>query len=261
MKIGICEISYIPLRVGMSHKSEMLNQILFGECFEILIHRHDWTKVRLIHDDYEGWIDTSVIDYIIEKEDVSKDYIFEGLICNENQTEIRLGSKQKTIIPIGAVVSVGDKGLSEFSIGSNKYSFDNSKFSPIHKNKRKFIVQKSQEMLNTPYLWGGRTAFGLDCSGFSQLLYRLVGCNIPRDASKQIGLGTTLSFLSEANPGDLAFFDNDEGDIVHVGVIIDSANIIHASGKVRIDTIDHQGIYNKHIKRYTHKLRLVKSIL
>ncbi len=261
MKIGICEISYIPLRAGMSHKSEMLNQILFGECFEILIHRHDWTKVRLIHDDYEGWIDSSVIGFFTEKEDVSKDYIFEGLICNENQTEITLGFKQKIIIPTGAVIPVDGDELGEFSIGLNKYNFNNSIFGSLHENKREFIVQKSLEMLNTPYLWGGRTAFGLDCSGFSQLLYRLVGCNIPRDASKQVGLGNTLSFLSEANPGDLAFFDNDEGEIVHVGVIIDHANIIHASGKVRMDTIDHQGIYNKHIKRYTHKLRLVKSIL
>ncbi|MDD4149994.1 MAG: C40 family peptidase [Bacteroidales bacterium] len=261
MKIGICEIGYIPLRAGMSHKSEMLNQILFGECFEILIHRSDWTKVRLIHDDYEGWIDSNVIADIVEKEDVGKDYIFEGLICSESQTEILLDSQQKMIIPLGAVIPACDEGTNEFSIGSNKYSFDNSKFASISENKREFIVQKSLEMLNTPYLWGGRTAFGLDCSGFSQLLYRLVACNIPRDASKQIKLGNTLSFLAEANPGDLAFFDNEEGNIVHVGVILDGSRIIHASGKVRIDTIDHQGIYNKNIKRYTHSLRLVKSIL
>ncbi|MDD2634178.1 MAG: C40 family peptidase [Bacteroidales bacterium] len=261
MKIGICEISYIPLRGGMSHKSEMLNQILFGECYEILIHRHDWTKVRLVHDGYEGWIETKTISYITEKEDISKDYVFEGLICSENQTEIKLASKQSMKIPTGALIPVANKKLNEFTIGQNNYGFDNSQFKAIPKNKREFIIKKSMEMLNTPYLWGGRTAFGLDCSGFSQLLYRLVGHNIPRDASQQISLGTTLSFLSEANPGDLAFFDNEESEIVHVGIIIESAKIIHASGKVRMDTIDHQGIYNKIDKRYTHKLRLVKSIL
>lgn len=260
MKIGICEISYVPLRAGMSHKSEMINQILFGECFEILIHRSDWTKVRLIHDAYEGWIDSNLITDIIEKENISKDYIFEGLICSESWTEILLDSKQKMIIPSGSVIPVCDEDTNEFSIGSNRYSFDKSKFKTTNENKRDFIVRKSMEMLNTPYLWGGRTEFGLDCSGFSQLLYRLAGCNIPRDASKQISLGSTLNFLLEAKPGDLAFFDNDEGDIVHVGVILDSSNIIHASGKVRIDTIDHQGIYNKYVKRYTHSLRLVKSI-
>lgn len=261
MKIGICEIGYIPLRAGMSHKSEMVSQILFGETYEITIQRSDWTKVRLIHDDYEGWIDSSIIKQIEEVENIDKNYIFQHQICYENKTITCVSEKEKIIIPIGSLIPLKLKDSQEFSIGNNNYKLETPSTKIKTKDKRKIISQKAIEMLNTPYLWGGRTEYGIDCSGFSQLLYRLAGINIPRDASKQIGNGHTLNFLSEAKAGDLAFFDNDEGEIVHVGIIIDGSHIIHASGKVRIDTIDHQGIYNKAIKKYTHNLRVIKSLI
>ena len=110
---------------------------------------------------------------------------------------------------------------------------------------RQTIIKAAQSMLNTPYLWGGRTSWGIDCSGFSQFLYSLTGLKLPRDASQQVNFGKTLNFVSEAQPGDLAFFDNEEGIISHVGIIFEPGKIIHASGKVKIDTIDHQGIYNR----------------
>jgi len=114
--------------------------------------------------------------------------------------------------------------------------------------------------LNAPYLWGGRSPLGIDCSGFTQMVYRLQGINLPRDAYQQADVGTTLSFVDESEPGDLAFFDNNEGKIVHVGIILEDNHIIHASGKVRIDRIDQQGIFNTEIGTHTHKLRLIKSI-
>ena len=114
--------------------------------------------------------------------------------------------------------------------------------------------------LNAPYLWGGRSPLGIDCSGFTQMVYRLQGINLPRDAYQQAHIGTTLSFVDESEPGDLAFFDNKDGEIVHVGIILEENHIIHASGKVRIDRIDQQGIFNSEIGSHTHKLRLIKSI-
>jgi len=115
--------------------------------------------------------------------------------------------------------------------------------------------------LNAPYLWGGRSPFGIDCSGFTQVIYKLNGFKLPRDASQQATIGETLSFIEESESGDLAFFDNEEGNIIHVGIMLENNNIIHASGKVRIDKIDHQGIFNSETNTYSHRLRLIKKIL
>ncbi|PLX06589.1 MAG: hypothetical protein C0596_14800 [Marinilabiliales bacterium] len=261
MKIGICENTFIPLRAGMSHKSEIINQILFGEYVEILIHRSDWTKVRLINDNYEGWVDTNVITFLDDVEDFNSDYVLDMNFCRQKDFSLTVNSKYQINIPAGAVLPTESKTKDEFIILSNKYSnFNNLKIED-NRSARDIISDTAIEYMNTPYLWGGRTAWGIDCSGFTQLLFRLAGKLIPRDASQQIAGGTTLNFLSEAQSGDLAFFDNEEGNITHVGIILDSSRIIHASGKVRIDTIDHSGIYNKALKRYTHNLRVIKSFL
>ena len=121
------------------------------------------------------------------------------------------------------------------------------------------LIENAMMYLNSPYLWGGRTPFGIDCSGLSQMVYRLNGIDLPRDADEQAEVGTTLSFVEESDPGDLAFFDNAEGKIVHVGIILENNHIVHASGKVRIDRIDQQGIFNTDLGNHTHKLRLIKQ--
>ena len=126
--------------------------------------------------------------------------------------------------------------------------------------KKSEIVHKAFLFLNTPYLWGGKTPFGIDCSGFTQLVYKLCGHTLLRDAKDQATQGEVLSFIEESEPGDLAFFDNEEGVITHVGIIMQDYFIIHASGKVRIDVLDHSGIYNTDTKKHTHKLRVIKRI-
>ena len=126
---------------------------------------------------------------------------------------------------------------------------------------REKIVDNAMMYVNAPYLWGGRSPFGIDCSGFTQLVYKIGGKKLPRDAYQQAEIGQTLSFVEEAENGDLAFFDNEEGSIIHVGILLGENEIIHSSGKVRIDKIDHQGIFNVDTKKYSHKLRLIKKIL
>ena len=115
--------------------------------------------------------------------------------------------------------------------------------------------------LKAPYVWGGKSIFGLDCSGLVQQLYGLVGIQLPRDARQQVEHGQPVHFVVQARPGDLAFFDNAEGRIVHVGLVLEEGRILHAHGEVRIDPLDHNGIYNKDLGRYTHKLRIIRRLL
>ena len=139
--------------------------------------------------------------------------------------------------------------------------FDGS-ISTTKKNELKVrLIENAYMFMNAPYLWGGKTPFGIDCSGLSQMVYKLNGIHLPRDAYQQAEKGITLSFVEEAEPGDLAFFDDAEGNITHVGILLENNLIIHASGKVRVDPIDHQGIFNKELNNYSHKLRLIKKII
>ncbi len=121
-------------------------------------------------------------------------------------------------------------------------------------------AETAARFLNCPYIWGGRIPSGIDCSGLTQLVYKIHGIAIPRDSWQQSEAGTVVSFLEEAENGDLLFFDNDKGKISHVGILMAQGLVIHASGRVRIDRLDHQGIYRDDLKRYTHKLRTIVRI-
>jgi cell wall-associated NlpC family hydrolase len=122
------------------------------------------------------------------------------------------------------------------------------------------IAVAATSFLNTPYLWGGRTHFGIDCSGFTQAVFKLQGINLLRDASQQVDQGYAINLLQETKLGDLAFFENQEGNIVHVGILLNNEKIIHASGRVKIDFIDEKGIFSEELKRYTHKLKAIKRM-
>ncbi|MDD3740530.1 MAG: C40 family peptidase [Bacteroidales bacterium] len=260
MKAGICELSYIPMRAGMSHKTEMTNQVLFGELFEIITSRHDWTKIRLLHDNYEAWVESSAITILDDDENIVKDFS-DFIVCTESINLSKKNDKTTIQIPSGSKIPSSVKSTKEFKILNNNYLVPEEFKNHKNTDSRQTIIKAALSMINVPYLWGGRTLWGIDCSGFSQYLYSLVKINLDRDASQQVNSGKTLSFVSEAQPGDLAFFDNGEGEIVHVGIIYENGKIIHASGKVKIDNIDHQGIYDKYLKRYTHNLRVVKAII
>ena len=149
--------------------------------------------------------------------------------------------------------------LENEEINTSKYSFEGLKV--CGEKPKSELVKTAFMYLNAPYLWGGKSPFGIDCSGFTQMIYKLNGYHLLRDASQQATQGEPLSFIEESEPGDLAFFDNDEGNIIHVGIMMENNYIIHASGKVRIDRLDHLGIYNADVNRHTHKLRVIKKII
>jgi len=251
---GICNLAIVPIRAEASDRSEQVSQLLFGEHFKIIEFTTKWAQVELAYDGYIGWIDNKQFQPINEKQ-----YLFLNEapnILNVDLIEyITTPDNQLTPIPLGASLSF----LENKEINTNNYSFEGLK---VYGEKPKSELVKTAFMyLNAPYLWGGKSPFGIDCSGFTQMIYKLNGYHLLRNASQQATQGEPLSFIEESEPGDLAFFDNEEGNIIHVGIMMENNYIIHASGKVRIDRLDHLGIYNADVNRHTHKLRVIKKII
>lgn len=256
MFYGICNLSSIPIRSEASEKSEMKSQLLFGEHFSIIEKQKHWSKIKVFFDDYEGFIDNKQFEEISENlfNKLSNEKpVFSGEIIEF----IKSSKNDFYTIPLGARLPFFN--ANDFFINQEKYFFDGKKLTgKLPKNE---IVQKAFIYLNAPYLWGGKTPFGIDCSGFTQMVYKLCGYSLFRDAYQQATQGEVLSFIEESEPGDLAFFDNENGEIVHVGIILNDYHIIHAFGKVRIDTLDHSGIFNADLQKHTHKLRVIKKII
>lgn len=229
-----CCVSVSPIRAEVSEKSEMTSQILYGETCVIIETQGLYSKIKMDFDGYEGWINSSVLKK--QKSEVAK-----GLVVNTfGVFEVPEG---KSLLSIGSEV--------EFSV--------DDLINPS--NIRESLVEIAKKFLNVPYLWGGRSFFGIDCSAFVQLVYKVHGITLPRDADKQAELGNARDFVEESEPGDLAFFEDETGLISHVGLVLSPFEIIHASGKVRIDSLDFSGIYNAEVNKHTHKLRMVKTIL
>ena len=251
---GICNLSIIPLRAEPNDKSEIVSQVLFGEHFEIIESAKQWVKIKLHFDGYIGWIDIKQYQSISESN--FKQLSEDAIILNADLIEYIIGTNNLLIpISLGASLSF----LNHSEINSSNYNFEGLKVSGIKPKSN--LIDTAYMYLNAPYLWGGKTPFGIDCSGFTQMVYKLNGYHLLRDASQQSKQGEALSFIEESEPGDLAFFDNEEGNIIHVGIIMENNFIIHASGKVRIDRLDHLGIYNADTNRHTHKLRVIKKII
>jgi hypothetical protein len=256
MPYGICNLSIVPLRIEPNDRSEMVSQVLFGEHFIVLETLQKWSKIRLAFDNYEGWIDINQYLLLAEENyfeiEGSKNALAGELIdfvTDENDNFLT--------IAIGATLPFyNDKS---FKLGNINYRYEGKVFK--FKQPKETLIEMAASFLNVPYLWGGKTPFGIDCSGFTQMVYKLCGYKLLRDAGQQATQGEALSFIEESEPGDLAFFDNEEGVIVHVGMIMKDNYIIHAHGKIRIDRIDHSGIFNVDTRRHTHKLRVIKKII
>ena len=247
MILGICNLSIVPVRIVDSDKSEMINQLIYGDIIEILEEKEKWVKIKSVFDDYIGWIDKKQYFKIDDNITIKLNkpvYSIDLVEFIENN------NNELVTIPIGSDIS---------NISLMNHKFDGKTISG--KNNRNYIVSTALSFLNSPYLWGGKTPFGIDCSGFTQMVYKINGYKLSRDAKDQANQGETLSFIEESEAGDLAFFNNDQGDIIHVGIILQNNHIIHASGKVRIDRIDHSGIYNNDLNKHTHSLRYIKKII
>lgn len=249
MQYGICNLSIVPLRHTPDDTSELISQILYGEVFKITEQRKNWCQIRLAYDNYEGWIDT-------------KQYAE----LTKEQYQSLIKESPKLSLDLVEFIEDNNSQLHPVLLGSSlngisilKHQFEGQVSDKIR--PKESLIDTAFLYLNAPYLWGGKTSFGIDCSGFTQMVYKLNGYKLLRDASQQATQGEALSFIEESEPGDLAFFDNNEGLITHVGIIMKDNYIIHAHGQVRIDRLDHSGIYNVDKNTHTHKLRVIKKVI
>ncbi|MBP5798189.1 MAG: C40 family peptidase [Bacteroidales bacterium] len=238
MNYGICDLSVIPIRKEGSHTSEMVSQLLYNEVYEVLDEKPGWKLIRTTLDQYEGWIQG------IQYHGLDTDAYHEILAKEKYIVDRPTLAYKGRLLSIGTVINEPAEGTMMMS----------GRFSPA------MMIEFAQKFMDAPYLWGGRSIFGIDCSGFVQLCARAAGKLLPRDASRQINEGELVYFLPEIQPGDLAFFGNENGQIVHVGMMLDTERILHASGQVRIDYLDQTGIFNKERNEHTHRLQVIKRI-
>ncbi len=249
---GFCPLAIVPLRREASDKSEMVSQLLFGDVCEILEKTPKWLKIRMLFDGYDGWADAKQIKEISlsEKEEIVAWQNFslslsDTIYCNGSIMPIVKG----TLLPLASNFQIQGKDFS--------YCVQTVKF----ENPEKSLLEIAFDYLGSPYLWGGRTPFGIDCSGFVQMVFKTKQISLLRDAWQQAQQGKPVDSFSEMKPGDVAFFDNDAGNIIHVGIYCGEGKIIHACGSVRIDLLDEKGIFNQENQQYSHQLKLIRRMI
>lgn len=256
---AICIVGVAPVRENASHGAQNVTQLLFGDLMTVSEQVGDFYEITIENDGYKGFVSNKQIKLIDSSFYEKYKESVKVFVDEEYGRVVNLKNNQITSVTLGCKLPFLKN--SEFVIENQEYKYEGKHF--IKENTANFdkIIELAIRFLGTPYLWGGKSIFGIDCSGFTQLVYEMSGIQLPRNASQQSLCGNVIDFIHETNKGDLAFFDNEEGAITHVGIIIEPGKIIHASGIVKIDKIDHYGIYCNESGEYTHKLRVIKRIL
>ncbi len=257
MIFSICSLSVVPVRAGRKYKSEMVTQLLFGEVVECWEKNGEWTKIRCVWDNQIGWVPTNQLNPITEEE--ANRYQSNFACCME-LAQPAIASDHFLPLTMGASLPCFD-GM-RFEIAGTSYSFSGQVITPQNiQTSIDLLIKLARKYLYAPELEGGRSPFGIDSTGLIQILFKMIGVAMPRDAYLQARKGDNIDFYEQAAIGDLVFFQDKNGHINHVGIICDKDRILHTFGKVRIDKIDHFGIFNVETKKYTHKLRVIKRVL
>jgi hypothetical protein len=230
----------------------MVSQILFGEKYQVTGSAGSWLKVHTLFDNYQGWIDTAHLQEVHDHNYGQGQVLNRSLLCHR-------ADKSKIVLEAGCEIYTPDYEHGTFTAGTEVFTVPDG-FSGKFTTTTETKADTAMRFLNAPYIWGGRLPSAIDCSGLTQLVYKIHGLAIPRDSSLQAERGEAISFLEEAEAGDLLFFDNETGRINHVGLFLSEGLVIHASGRVRIDRLDHQGVYRSDLRRYVHKLRMIRRV-
>ena len=259
MRYGISIIGIIPVRKEPDERSEMVSQILFGESYEVIDRKGNWLQVVMQFDAYQGWIDkklfTRLGDAAYNQYIMVPPPVLDAIIM-----EIEIPGSGPMLIPAGS--SLPGFNSEAGTLGPEGRIFQvNRVFDQVSLYQKQGVVTLAEKFINTPYLWGGRSVFGFDCSGYVQVVFKILGVTLHRDASQQALQGDAVSGLSEILPGDLVFFTGETGIVNHVGIAHSPGTIIHCSGWVRKDKLDEQGIYNEALQKYTHHLRQIRRIM
>lgn len=259
MQYGICLLSIVPCRKAPDSTSEMVTQLLFGEHYTVAEITESWIRITTAYDQYECWISAKQHSRLSESS--FKQLQKQQPAYTNDLVQVIHNAATAVSFPLSIGATLPLLSNNHIRIDAHHFEFEGQTCTPSEKKPAANIISTAFLFLNAPYLWGGKSPFGIDCSGFTQLAYKLNGYKLPRDAYQQVELGTPLSFVEEAEAGDLAFFDNEEGRIVHVGILLNSEQIIHASGMVRVDRFDHYGIFSSDTKKYSHTLRVIKRVV
>lgn len=242
----------------------MISQLVFGEAIEILKHEDTWIHVRNLYDGYTGWMDTRLASPL--QASISPDTLLIGKYADALLLPIfrnDIYGYKVQVLGRGAffpdvLCTDAEEGIYQFgkvNIEVNLEALQN----PLPFTGEN-IVNIASDFLNVPYLWGGRSFQGIDCSGLVQMVYRICGIQLPRDAYQQAQCGRSIAF-EQAQPGDIAFFSNSEGKIIHTGIFAGEGEIIHAAGFVKTDELREDGIYDISLAQKTHTLHSIQSQL
>lgn len=257
---GIIRIGVVAGKADATHKSEMVTQLLFGETFKIITTKNEWYFVENTADGYKCWILRGGFN-LLSEEEYQEQVTHKIYLTFDPISRLRLKGHEAIYVPCSSILPNFDPETNHGHIGDKQYTYDGNIVPFKQKPSAEKVLVKANKMLNAPYLWGGKSIMGIDCSGFVQSVYKACGLQLPRDASQQAEVGEKVKKIDDAHAGDLAFFSNPEGKITHVGIIMGNGKIIHASGRVKICSIDKKGIFDDELGDYSHKLSLIKRVI